>query len=114
MAPILPRRASRLATLALAAVAAVATLSAALWVGARHAEPVRPVVDPSPVHRVVVTATRLPDVAHGAGAVHRVEVTASRLPAAEEPVHRVVVTAPRLPQPQTVAADAGEPASRPL
>ena len=113
MATILPRRAPRIATLALAAIAAVATLSAALWVGARHAEPALPAVDPSPVHRVVVTATRLSAVAHDEGTVHRVEVTASRLPAAE-PVHRVVVTAPRLPQPQTVAADAGDPASRPL
>lgn len=109
MAPILPR-VPRLAALAAAAVAAVATLAAALWVGLRHAEPARPAIDPSPVHRVVVTAARLPQVAHHEPPVHRVEVTATRLPAAE-PVHRVVVTAPRLPLPQTLAA--GEPASRP-
>ena len=111
MATILPRRVPRTATLAVAAVAAVATLSAALWVGARHAEPARPAIDPSPVHRVVVTATRLPQAAPHEAGVHRVEVTATRL-RADEPVHRVVVTAPRLPVPQTVAA--GEPASRPL
>lgn len=111
MTPILPRRVPRIATLAVAAVVAVATLSAALWVGVRHAEPARPAIEPSAVHRVVVTATRLPAVAQQEPGVHRVEVTATRLPAAG-PVHRVVVTAPRLPVPQTVAA--GEPASRPM
>jgi hypothetical protein len=113
MAPILPRRVPHVAALAVAAVVAVAATSATLWVRAQHAGPALPSIDPSPVHRVVVTANRLPPLEQPQATVHRVEITASRLPAAE-PVHRVVVTAPRLPQPQTVAGGAGESAGRPL
>lgn len=111
MATIPTRRVPRFAALAAAAVVAVAAVSAALWVRAQYAELALPAIDPGPVHRVVVTASRLPAVAQEQQGVHRVEITASRHPSAE-PVHRVVVTAPRLPVPQTVAA--GEPSSRPL
>jgi hypothetical protein len=54
-----PRTASRPIWIA-AAAAVVAVVSAAVTLGAARREPPTPVIDATPVHRVVVTATRLP------------------------------------------------------
>lgn len=91
--------------------AALAVIAAAAWVvdAARAPAVEAPYVDET-VHRVVVTAPRLP-----AGAeVHRVVVTAPRAVADEAAVHRVEISATRLRPEATLTAEAASPQPRAL